>query len=343
MKAMLVHGPRDVRLHDLPTPKPGPGEVLVQVKSVGICGSDVHNYVYGEIGGAVIAEPLSIGHELSGVIAALGPGVQGPAVGTPVAVDPSISCGHCELCLEGEPHICAANRFFGVFPTHGGFREYLAHPADLVVPLPDKMTFDEGALLEPMGIAMYVTELANVRLGDRVAVLGAGPIGLLTIEMVLLAGAAQVAATDIVPERVAAAKRSGASEAWNASETDVVKRIWDWTGGRGVDIAIECTGAPETVEQAMEVTRPGGTVVLVGIPAEDRMSFRASVPRRKGLTVKFDRRMNHTYPRCIELWRAGRINLAPLATHHFPLERLAEAFELVIARADGVLKCMITV
>jgi len=343
MKAMLVHGPRDVRLGEMPKPEPGPGEVLVRVKAVGICGSDVHNYLYGEIGGVAIQQPLVLGHESAGVIEALGPGVRGLQVGMPVAVDPSISCGHCEFCLEGDPHVCLENRFFGVYPTHGAFREYLAHPADLVFPLPEGMSFDEGALLEPMGIATYVVGLAGIRLGDRVAVLGAGPIGLLSIRMARLAGAGEITATDLVPERLGAARRMGADMAWNAAGEDVVARIMDHTHGRGVDVVIEAAGSPETVEQAMEIARPAGTVVIVGIPAEDRMTFRPSVPRRKGLTVKFDRRMKHTYPRCISLVQSGRVDVRPLATHHFPLERLQEALELVIARKDGVLKAIVEV
>ena len=343
MRAMFVHGPRDLRLGEMPKPEPGPGQVLVRVRAVGICGSDVHTYQYGEIGGTVIRSPLVLGHELSGVVEALGPGVQGPPPGTPVAVDPSVSCGRCEFCLEGDPHICPSIHFFGNWPHHGGFREYLAHPADLVHPLPEGMSFDEGALLEPMGIALFVADLAGIRLGDRVAVLGSGPIGLLCVQMARLAGAAEITATDVVVERLGAARRLGADMAWNAATDDVVARIVDHTGGRGVDVVIEAAGAPETVEQAMEVAKPGGTVVLVGIPAEDRVTFKASVARRKGLTIKYDRRMKHTYPRCIALAQAGRVNLKPLATHHFPLERLGDALDLVIGRADGVLKAIIEV
>lgn len=343
MKAMMVHGSRDVRLHELPRPEPGPGEVLVRVKACGICGSDLHNYAHGEIGGVAIESPLIVGHELAGVVEALGPGVTRPAVGTPVAVDPSISCGMCEFCLEGDPHVCPQNRFFGNYPTHGGFREYLAHPADLVFPLPEGLSFDEGALLEPMGIAMYVAALADIRLGDRVAILGSGPIGLLCAEMVRLSGAAEIISTDLVDARLAAARRCGATLALNANHEDVVARIMEQTRGRGVDVAIEAAGEQETVDQAMEVTKPGGTVVLVGIPVGERFSFKTAVVRRKGLTIKYDRRMKHTYARCMALVQAGKIDLKPLASHHFPLERLQDAFELAIARADGVLKAIIEI
>lgn len=343
MRAMLVYGPRDLRADEMPKPEPGPGEVLVRVKTVGICGSDVHNYIYGEIGGSVIEQPLAVGHEPAGIIEALGPGVTGLEVGMRVAVDPSISCGHCEFCEEGDPHVCLQNRFFGVYPNHGAFREYLVHPANLVFPLPGGMSFDEGALLEPMGIALYVAGLADIRLGDRVAVLGSGSIGLLSMQMVRLAGAGEIIATDVVPERLEAARRWGADLTFNAASEDVVAKIMDHTRGRGVDVVIEAAGAPDTPEQAMEIAKPAGTVVLVGIPAEDHLSFRPSVPRRKGLTVKFDRRMKHTYPRCIQLVEAGKVDLKPLATHHFPLERLEEAFELVIGRKDGVLKAMIEI
>lgn len=343
MRAMLAHGPRDVRLGEVPRPEPGPGEVLVRVKACGICGSDIHSYEYGEIGGTAIEEPLVLGHEPAGVIEALGPGVEGPAVGTPVAVDPATPCGRCEFCLEGHPNVCRQIEFYGNYPWHGAFREYLTRPADLVFPLPEGMGFDEGAVLEPLGIALYVAELGDIRLGDRVAILGSGPIGLLTLQMVRLSGAAEIFATDLVDERLEAAIRLGADEAWNAEGENVVAAIMDRTGGRGVDVAIEAAGAPEAVEQAMEVARPGGTVILVGIPADDRISFKASTVRRKGLTIKYDRRMKHAYPRCIALAQAGLVDLKALATHHFPLERLADAFELVSKRKDGVLKAIIEV
>lgn len=343
MKAMLVHGPRDLRAAEWPVPEPGPGEALVRVKACGICGSDIHSYEHGEIGGTAIEAPLVLGHELAGEVVALGPGVTGLAVGTPVAVDPAMPCGRCEFCLEGDPHVCPQMRFFGNYPYHGGFREYLAHPADLLFPLPEGLTYTDGALVEPMGIALYVAELAGMRLGDRVAVLGAGPIGLLCIDMMRLSGAVDIVATDLVDARLEAARRLGATEAWNAAREDVVGRIMDHTAGRGADVVIEAAGVPETVEQAMEVAKPGGTVVLVGIPDDDRISFKASTSRRKGLTIKYDRRMKHTYPRCLALVKAGRVDLRPLATHHFPLERLGEALDTVRTRADGVLKAIVEI
>lgn len=343
MKAMFVHGPHDVRLAELPKPEPGPGEVLVRIKSVGICGSDIHAYELFDNGGVTIASPLILGHESAGVVEALGPGVKGPAVGTPVAVDPSISCEQCEFCLEGDPHVCQKNRFFGVYPTHGALREYLTHPAHLVFPLAEGLSVMEGALLEPMGIAMYVTELADIRLGDRVAVLGSGPIGLMTTQLVRLSGAAEIIATDVVPERVKAAPRFGADIALDASREDVVARIMDHTKGRGVDVVIHATDVEETVDQAMAIAKPAGTVVMVGIPHRDQVSFRHSPARRKGLTIKFDRRMKHTYPRCMALVQAGRVDVKPIATHHFPLERLADGLEMASHRRGGALKVMIDV
>ncbi len=343
MKAVLLYGPRDFRMEDWPIPEPGPGEVLVRLKRVGICGSDVHNYLEGEIGGVKVTEPLVLGHESAGVIEALGPGVEGPAVGTPVAIDPSMSCGHCELCREGYENLCRANRFHGVAPVHGTFREYLTHPAHLVHPLPEGMSLDEGALLEPMGISMEVAALADVRVGDQVAVLGCGPIGLLSIQMLRLAGAGEITGTDLVVGRLGAARRAGADMAWNAGTEDVVAKIMDHTRGRGVDIVVEAAGSPETMEQAVEVVRPGGTIVMVGIPVVDQCLFKHSLARRKGVIFKFDRRMRHTYLRSMLLWQNGRVDLKPLATHHFPLDKLGEAFDLVVAKGDGVLKAMIEI
>jgi len=341
VKAARLHGPRDLRLEEIPRPELRAGELLIRVRAVGICGSDVHYYLDGGIGTERVTEPHVLGHEFAGEIVALGPGVEGPPVGTRVAVDPAIPCGRCEFCLEGNPNVCPQIRFRSTPPAGGSMCEFVAHPASLVFPLPERLDFADGAMLEPLGVAIHSVDLGKLRPGDTVAVLGCGPIGLLIIQVARLAGARAVYATDLIPERLAMAERLGANAVLQAEEADPVAWADELTGGRGLDVVFEAAWAAETVAQAMDMAKPGGRVVLVGIPSEDRLTFPASVARRKGLTIKLVRRMKHTYPRAMALVEQGLVDVRSLITHRFPLAAAREAFELVAARADGVIKALL--
>jgi L-iditol 2-dehydrogenase len=346
-KAARLYGAQDVRLDDVPAPEAAPGQALVRVRSVGLCGSDLHYLREGRIGDSLAGDPLVLGHEFAGDIIALGAGVAPEAAarlqpGTPVAVDPAWACGRCESCEHGHPNLCPHIKFCGTPPTDGALREYLSWPVDLLHPLPPSMDHDTGALLEPLGVLIHALNLAQVRLADSVAVLGAGPIGLLGIALARLSGAALVLATDVLPARVEAARRFGAHDAIDARVTDPARWIRDRTGGRGVDVVLECAGAQETPGQAVEAVRAGGRIVLVGIPADDRIEMPAAPARRKGVTVKLCRRMKHTYPRAIALVQAGMVDLRPLITHHFPLEETAAAFRALNGGDGTALKVMVT-
>jgi L-iditol 2-dehydrogenase len=343
MRASRLHGVRDLRLEELPRPEPAPGEVLLKIASVGVCGSDVHYYTEGRIGDAVVTDPIVMGHEFSAWVAGLGEGVEGLEVGQLVAVEPAVSCGACESCQHGHPNLCPHVLFCGTPPIDGVFAEYAVKPAENCFPLPEGFTPVRGALLEPLGIAIHTVDLAHLKAGDTVAVLGAGPIGLLTAAVAQAAGASQIAMTEPLAYRREFALRYAADAALNPDTTDVVAEIMELTGGRGVDVAFEAAGAEETPDQAARVTRPGGKVVVAGIPSDDRMTFTAGVVRRKGLTIKLVRRMKHTYPRAIRLVQRGMIDVDPVATHVFPLERIAEAFEMVAGYADGVLRAIIQI
>ncbi len=325
-------------------PEPGPGMALVRIRAVSICGSDLHYYREGRIGDSRPSEPLVLGHELAGEVVAIEPGAGqqhgGPWPGAPVAIDPAIACERCEQCRTGHPNLCPHVRFAGTPPTDGGLQEYLVWPARLLEPLPRGMSCETGALLEPLGIAIHATDLARIRLADTVAVLGAGPIGLLTIRCAVLSGAVRVFATDLRPERVAAARDFGASETANVSTTNITRWLHDRTGGRGVDVVLECAGAAQTFAQAVEVVRPGGTVVLVGIPDDDRIAFGAAAARRKGVTIKLCRRMKHTYPRAIALAQAGLVDLPKLVSHRYALDQVGEAFA-ALDRGDAIIKAMV--
>ncbi len=348
-KTMLtsrLYGIRDLRVERAPIPTPGPGEVLLKIATVGTCGSDVHYYLEGGIGDAIVKAPITMGHEFSAWIAGFGPGVADESalrLGQLVAVEPAISCGVCEFCRRGHPNICPHVRFCGTPPIDGVFAEYAVMPAENCFPLPAGFSPDDGALLEPLGIAIHTVDLAHLKVGQTVAVLGAGVIGLMTAAVARAAGASTIYMTEPLAHRRQFALQYAADAVFDPTAEDVVQAIMQATNGRGVDVAFEAAGAPATPDQAARVTCPGGKVIVIGIPADDTMTLNASVVRRKGLTIKLVRRMKHTYPRAIRMVSKGIVDLKPLATHHFPLERIAEAFELVAGYRDGVLRAMIEV
>jgi len=328
MKALRLHGPGDLRLADEPAPIPGPGEVLIRVTAVGICGSDLHWYDESAIGDAVLTRPLVLGHEASGVI------VDGPRAGQRVALDPQIPCGACDTCAAGRGHLCPQVRFLGHSVTDGAMRELLAWPTANLVPLPDGIDDAAGAMLEPLGVGIHALRLARARPGDSVGVFGCGPIGLLLIQLARAAGATTIVATDRLPHRVAAARRLGAIAALvdGGRERDV---LLDATGGRGIDAAIEIAGEDDAIETAIVLARPAGTVVVAGIPVGDSSPIPVSSARRKGLDLRFARRMNRTYPRAIALVLAGKIDVSSLVTHRFDMAEFDAAFRTA-ARRDGL-------
>ena len=342
MRAVRLHGSRDMRLGQVADPTPGPGDALIRVRAVGVCGSNVHFYLDGRIGDAVAPIPFTLGHEFSGEIVELGRGADGPPVGTRVAVDPAIPCGSCGACREGNPNCCPDVRFAATPPVEGALSELYVHPAHLCVPLPEGMTHAEGALLEPLGVAIHATALAKVAPGGSVAVLGAGPIGLL-VEQLALRSAGAVYVCDPIPERRAFAGRLGASAVCDPGAEDPTEWLLDRTDGLGVDVVVEAAWGAEAVDVAMRMARPAGRVVLVGIPREDVCSFTAGEARRKGLTIRMSRRMKAVYPQAIALIERGSVDLRSLITHRFVLEEAGTAFDLVASLGDGVCKAMIEI
>ncbi len=328
MKALRLHGVGDLRLADEPAPVPGPAEALVRVTAVGICGSDLHWYDESGIGDAVLAQPLILGHEAAGVI------VDGPRAGQRVALDPQLRCGACETCAARRGHLCPQVRFLGHSVTDGAMRELLAWPTANLVPLPDAIDDVTGAMLEPLGVGIHALHLARVRPGDSVGVFGCGPIGLLLIQLARVAGATTIVATDRLPHRVDAARRLGAVAALveGGAERDA---LLDATGGRGVDAAIEIAGDDDAIETAVTLVRPAGTVVVAGIPAGDHSTIAASTARRKGLDLRFSRRMNRAYPRAIALVEADLVEVSSLVTHRFAIADFEAAFRTAVRR-DGL-------
>jgi L-iditol 2-dehydrogenase len=346
MKGVRLYGARDLRVEDLPDPPPPvPGHVTVRVRAAGICGSDLHSYNHAQIGPTRVETPLVLGHEFAGVVEQCGvdarDGEGRPlSPGSRVAVDPATACGRCEMCLRGDPHICTSLRFSGLYPDDGCFRELLTAPARSCFTLPDEIDDESGAMLEPLGVAMHAVDRSGIRKGDTVALYGAGPIGLLILQRALGAGAAAVYVVEPLPWRLSRAENLGGIPVDNTR--DPVAAVMNMTGGRGVDVAVEAGWADSSVQDAAESAVPGGRVVLVGIPGNDRFSLDHSTARRKELSFLFARRMKHTYPGAIRLVREGQVDVRSLITHRFPLEALPEAFALNAAYREEVVKVIVT-
>jgi len=349
MLAVRLHGPAELRVEEVARPgQPGPGQVLLRVKTVGICGSDLHTYKHAQIGDTRIEGPLILGHEFAGVVEAVGQGggdgeFRPLQVGTRVAVDPAQPCGQCELCERGHPNLCLNLKFCGLWPDQGALCQWMHVPARCCFPLPPQIDDASAALLEPLGVALHAVDLAKVRVGQRVAILGAGPIGLCLVQLVRLCGADAIYVTDQFSWRVEMARRFGATAAWCCDARDPVAAVREATGGRGVDVAFEAAWCDHSVDQAAEMLVHGGRLMVVGIPANDRLSLNHSLARRKGLSILMVRRMKLVYPRAIRLAQHGAVQLAPLVTHRFALQKAAEAFALNAEYRDGAIKVLIDV
>ena len=313
MRVSRLHGAGDVRLHDEEQPVPsGPDERLVEVTSVGLCGSDLHWFTEGGIGDATVSRPLVLGHEMAGVIRG------GADDGVRVAIDPAIPCGVCEPCLEGWPNLCTDIVFAGHSSCDGGLRQFLTWPAHRLHRLPDRLSDDEGALLEPLGVALHAVDLSHLRMASTVAVVGCGPIGLLLVQLAVRHGATRVLAAEPLPHRMAVAEKFGAEP---AGDREAV-----------AEVVFEVSGSDAAVDTALRLAKPGARVVLVGIPDSDRTTFSAALARRKGLTLVTARRMGEVYPRAIDLATQGLVDLKPLVSDVFPLDQLPVALTTAVAR-----------
>jgi L-iditol 2-dehydrogenase len=313
MKVARLHGPGDIRAAVEAAPEPGPGDAVVRVGAVGICGSDLHWFGEGGIGDSALTDPLVLGHEIAGTV------IGGPLDGQVVAVDPAIPCGTCDTCRRDLCHLCPAVRFAGHGSLDGGMRELMAWPGRLLHPLPPALTAEDGALLEPLGVAIHAVDLGKLRPGTAVAVVGCGPIGLMIVQVARHRGADVIVAVDPLRHRRELALRLGAATAAAPEEKSL--------GALDVDVAFDVVGSAAAVETAVGAARPGGRVVLVGIPDDDRTSFPAALARRKGLTLLVSRRMAEVYPRAIDLVAGGAVDVRSIVSDRFPLDRAAEAFD----------------
>ncbi|AQA03341.1 alcohol dehydrogenase [Mycobacterium sp. MS1601] len=318
MLAARLHGVGDLRVGTEPDPQEAPpGWSLLRVTSVGVCGSDLHWFTDGGIGENRIERPVVPGHEFAAVA------VTGPHAGRRVAVDPAIPCAQCEMCRAGHHNLCPTVQFAGHGDLDGAMQEHLVWPDELLHPLPDELSDDAGALLEPLGVAIHAAGVGHVRHGSDVLVVGAGPIGVLSMQAAYHRGARRVFVVEPLQHRRRTALRFGAVDAW-APQTGA-DEVLEATQGRGVDVVIEAAGTDAAIATAVSAVRPGGRVALGGIPSEDLSAFPAAPARRKGITFAMVRRMNDTYPRAIEL-AITDIDLDALVTERHQLAEADKAF-----------------
>jgi L-iditol 2-dehydrogenase len=329
---------RQFRLAEMPIADPAPGEVQVRVASVGICGSDLHNYSEGKVGDTPCAFPMVIGHEPSGTVVKRGPGVSGWSAGDRAALEPAIYCYHCEYCLTGHHNVCAHIRFLSMPGDPGFFREYVNLPASNLLPIPVDMSLDLATVVEPLAVALHSMQFAALSPNETVAVIGAGPIGLLTIACVKLAGARRIIAVEPHAHRREMARHFGADAALDPSELGEIPRA---TGGAGVDCAIDCAAKAHTTNDAIRVTRSAGRVVITGIHAETHIPFEMSPMRRKELSVFNVRRSNHESGEALKMLAKHQNWFAPLVTHTRAIDRIGEAFEIAEGYLDGVGKMVV--
>lgn len=344
MKAAVLTGPGTIDVRDWPAPEiKADDDVLLRVKTVGICGSDLHYFHEERVGDTVMTYPVVLGHECAAVVEGTGSGVTRVKPGDRVAVEPAVSCGACDQCRSGRSNTCRKLSFLG-HPKErsGALAEFVVMPEESCFPLPEALTFTQAALAEPLSIALHAANLAGKLGGRTAAVLGSGPIGLSIGLIALAEGVAAIYMTDKVAARVRAADReAGAGWVGNPLETDIVREILG-LAPEGLDVVFECCGKQEALDQAVELLKPGGTLVLVGIPLESRVSFDINRLRRRELRLQNVRRQNRCVGPALRMIADGRIRIDFLASHTFPLAEAQKAFDTAFHYRDGVLKALVT-
>jgi L-iditol 2-dehydrogenase len=342
MKAAALTGRGRIEVREVAEPiLSNAANVLIRVEAAGICGSDVHYYSEGRIGDQVVEYPFVVGHECAGVVLEVGTAVTRLKPGDRVAIAPAIVCGQCDQCLAGRPNTCRNLRFLGTpGQMPGCLSEVILMPEQNCHLLSEGMSMNEGALMEPLSIGVYSLRLLAGCLPERIAILGSGPIGLSVLLAAKAAGVRIVCMTDKIEERVRAARRAGADWSGNPEKSDIVARLRALEPGL-LDAVFECCGDQAALDQAVDLLRPGGKLLVVGIPVADRVSFDVHKLRRKEISILSVRRQKHCFSEAIQLIKNNKADVRFMATHEFTLTDSAKAFELVSGYGDGVIKAII--
>lgn len=343
MKAAVMEKPGLIKMMDLPTPVPKDDEVLVHIRHVGICGSDIHYYESGRIGDFVVEKPIILGHESAGVVEAVGKNVTKIKVGDRVALEPGHTCGKCEFCLTGRYNLCPDVVFMATPPYDGAFCEYVAWPAHMAFKLPDNMSTLEGALVEPLAVGLHASNLANAQLGQSAVILGSGCIGLCTLLSLKAKGVTKIYVSDVLDKRLAKAKELGATEVIHASEKDTIEEIMRLTDGQGCDMVFETAGNRITTAQTSRLVKIGGTIVLVGMAPNPKIEYDFGPLANKEATIKTVFRYRNIYPTAINAISGGMIPIAKIASDFFTLDQTPEAMEYSVQHKADIVKAVIEV
>ncbi len=340
MKAAVMPKPMEIMLEELPVPGPAPDEVLIQVMAVGVCGSDVHYYQHGRIGPYVVEKPIILGHECSGVIVACGDRVTQFSPGDRVAVEPGVTCGTCAYCKSGRYNLCPDVAFLATPPIDGAFVQYIRHRADFVFPIPDSLSFEDAALVEPFSVGIHALQRAGFRPGMDVAVIGLGPVGLMAVVAAKLLGASRIAASDMEENRLEAARALGATHVFAASRPDIMAEIRG-AAGDGVDVALETAGHESAVRTALGSLKRGGKLAVIGLPPEPEARMNIPFICDNEIEIFGVFRYANTYPLGIRLLAGGQIDLSPLITDRYTLDQTQQALEQALRNKSASLKVIV--
>jgi len=321
MKAAILYKPYDLRIEEIPIPKISNDQVLIKIKSVGICGSDIHYYKKGRIGDFIVKEPFILGHECSGDIVQIGKNVSNVKEGDRVAIEPGIPCFKCRYCREGRYNLCPNIFFFATPPDNGSFCEYVAVSSNFVFPLPENVSYEEGAMLEPLSVGIFAVRRAKQNVGDVVVILGAGTIGLMILQAARVAGAGKTIITDVYDKRLEIGKELGASLVINVANNNLITTLNKYLKEDEVDVIYDAVGISETASQSVDIVRPGGTIVCIGLSNENT-NFPLSKIVIKEIDLRGMFRYANTYPPAIRTLQQGLYNFTLVITRRVTLQDL---------------------
>lgn len=339
---MMLTGIRQMEMMDVPDPLIlQDTDVLIKMKVLGVCGSDVHYYNTGRIGSQVVTYPFPVGHEGAGEVISTGKAVKRVRPGERVAIEPAMPCFECDQCLAGRTHTCRKLKFLGCpGQANGCLSEYIVMPETSCLPISEKLSYDEAVISEPLAIGLYAVRQSIDIKGKKVGILGFGPIGMSVLLPAIVKGADKVYVSDKIDERLSVAIKSGATWTGNVLNQDIVGEISSLEPAL-LDVVFECCGQQDAMDQAVQLIRPGGKIMIIGIPEFDTWTFKVDELRRKEITLTNVRRQNECTEDALRMMATGEVDVSYMPTHRFPFERAKEAFDLVAGYKDGVMKAMI--
>jgi len=334
--AMYLEKPGKIIPRKIDMPEIKKDEVLVKIKAVGVCGSDVHYYEKGKIGSFIVKRPLILGHECSGEIVEVGEEVKNLQIGDKVALEPGIPCRRCIYCKTGRYNLCREIKFMATPPVNGAFVEYVAHPADFVFKLPENVSYEEATLFEPLAVGLYSVVRAKVGFGGKILILGAGPIGLSTLQAAINIGGGRITVADIYDFRLEKAKELGADELINPRQTNALDKL-----GSSFDYVFETAGSVVTTQQTVKLAKNGGKVILVGLPAQEEIEFNTNQIITKELDVLGIFRYANMYPKAIRLTEKGQVNLKTVISKKFSFPQTEEALKFARDNKESSIKTVV--